>query len=229
MSAKKKVERKETKKEHINQEEGKENKKREREQNKILKIIFFIIGAIVLGFLVWIIASNLISNFNYRGVDFTIVKFCDSGPPCLITYQTSLPVVYQGQNTKYNFYLRNDPRQLEKDVVFDGNITLAPMYAINITGDLTCNGYGSIAVANLASLYSVLGIEQDQNLSSGCDPFGRYMTINIKPGNETVVRKFGPVCYDVEIKGCEILQGTERLMTETFVKINEALKNQSKS
>jgi len=40
----------------------------------------------------------------------------------------------------------------------------------------------------------------------------------------TKIEQFGTACYDIYIKNCEILEGTERFMFETLVKVNEALK-----
>ncbi|MCX6750206.1 MAG: hypothetical protein NTZ83_02005, partial [Candidatus Pacearchaeota archaeon] len=59
---------------------------------------------------------------------------------------------------------------------------------------------------------------RDENAS--CDELGRYMYIVVQPGEETSVEKFGPNCYNINIKDCEILEGTERFITEMLVKIH---------
>ena len=56
-------------------------------------------------------------KFKYENLDFQITKEGD-----LIFYKTSVPVVYQGKDTDYNFYLRNYPRKIESGVPLDGEI-----------------------------------------------------------------------------------------------------------
>ena len=60
---------------------------------------------------------------------------------------------------------------------------------------------------------------RDENAT--CDSEGRYMYINLKSGDKTKIEQSGNACYDILINNCEILEGTERFMVETFAKLNE--------
>jgi len=200
--------------------------------NKILKNILIGIVIITVGIFLFVVISNSLSRFEYQGVKFEKVRFCDAGPPCLVTYRTSLPVKTVGanivvvkpseKNADYNFYLRNDPREL--DVNFTGEIFFSKNMVLNSQEPFFCDGKGAIAAANLIQLYEVLGTKVINDENATCDLIGRYLFVQVKPGNKTRVNQFGPGCYNIDIKDCEILEGTERFMIETLVKVNEDLK-----
>jgi hypothetical protein len=163
------------------------------------------------------------------------VKFCDSGPPCLVTYRTTLPVRTLGnslvvsnpseKDADYNIFLRNDPRKL--DVNFTGELFSSGNMVLNSEDSFTCGGKGAIAAANLVQLYKLLGTNVITDENATCDPQGRYIFVDVKPENFTSVEQFGPVCYDINVKDCEILEGTERFMLETLIKVNAKLNNQT--
>ena len=214
--------------------EAERNRKSQaKEQNKILKSIFIIIAFVVVGFFLFVVVSKPMANFDYNGVEFKTVKFCDSGPPCLVTYQTTLPVRVQGKNISlsspsqktndYNFYLRSDPRKL--DVDFIGIVTFKENMILNFHDNFVCEGNGAIAASNLIQLYNILGVRLLNDKNATCDALGRYSIVNVFPGNETKIEHFYPACYTITIKDCEILEGTEKFMIETFVEVNKALKN----
>jgi len=207
-----------------------------KEENKILRSILIIIFFIILGFILFVFISNSLNKFEYRGVKFNIVKFCDAGPPCLVTYRTSLPVKISGNSVvlakpaektnDYSFYLRNDPRKL--NVSFNGEIVFKENTVLNFEkGAFICEGNGAIAAANLIQLYKLLGVNLISDENASCDQLGRYTLINVLEGNETKIEYFRPACYEIKIKDCEILEGTEKFMIETFVKINKILNNQT--
>tara|TARA_Y100000296_G_C5175324_1_gene259734 strand:+ start:493 stop:1182 length:690 start_codon:yes stop_codon:yes gene_type:complete len=189
-------------------------------ENKILRNIFISIGIIAILFLLSSLAIKNIRNFEYQGVDFETVKFCDV-KPCLILQQTSLPVIYNGNKAEYNFYLRNDPRDL--DVSFEGDINLIPNMVINATSDFNCNGDGLISIANLVKLYEIIGTKVIKNETLNCDPLGNYMFLQIQKGNETNIKQFGTACYEINVNNCEILESTEKFMIETLIKVNELI------
>jgi len=215
-------------------EEERRRKRQVAEQNKILKSILIIIVIITAGFFLFIFVSDAISSFTYKDVEFDIVKFCDAGPPCLVTYHTTLPVKVSGDSvrvvrpeektTDYNFYIRNDPRELSVDFV--GKIAYKELMVINVEeGSFMCEGKESIAIANLAKLYELMGTRVITDPTATCDALGRYSLVNVVSGNETKIEHFYPACYTITIKDCEILEGTEKFMIDTFVEINKALKN----
>jgi len=187
-----------------------------KKQNKQLKQIFIGIGIVVLIFILIIFFIKSTTHFTYKGVvDFEIVKEGD-----LILYQTKIPIIYQGQPAEYNFYLRNDPRKLEKNVPIKGTLLLLNNAVINATGDFNCEGDGIIAIANLVNLYNVLGKNLIKDENASCDSLGRYTFLQIQSGNETSIEKTGPSCYNLNVNNCEILEVTERFIAAILARIN---------
>ena len=189
-------------------------------QNRILKNFLIVMVGIIVLILIFVFAVKSINSFEYRGVEFKIVKFCDAGP-CLVTYNTKLPVIYQGKNTTYNFYLRNDPRKLAEKVPFDGSLLLRKNMFVKITFDNYCKGFESIAVENFLNLHRIADINVSSGENTSCDLTGRNMYVLIQEADRTYIEQTGPVCYNINIKNCEILEGTERFMIETFIKLNK--------
>lgn len=217
--AKKKKIKKKTKKELQKEKEKRIRKKEQvKSEDKILKNFFIGIGAVIVVIVLIILILNSAKNFEYEGIKFKIVREGD-----LILYQTSLPVIYQGKTIPYNFYLRNDPRDLGENVHFYGRINLEQILVINSTESFNCDGDGIIAIANLVNLYRISGIEVIKDENAECDAEGRYAFIQLQEGNETNIEKFGPACYNVNINNCEILKATERLMLESLIEINRLL------
>lgn len=208
----------------VAEEVQKEIRKKEEflQHNKTLKNILLVVGIIFGGILLFILISNSLARFEYQGVEFEKVRFCDAGPPCLVTYRTSIPVNSSGETVPYNFYIRNDPREL--DVNFNGELIIRPNMVLNSEEPFICDGKGAIAAANLIQLYEVLGTSVIKDENATCDLLGRYMYVNLRQGNVTRVVQFGPSCYVIDVKDCEILEGTERFMIETFVEANKAIK-----
>jgi hypothetical protein len=200
--------------------EEKPTKKEIIKENKILRNIFISIGIMAVLILLGYLFIDNVRNFEYKGVDFEIIKFCDE-KPCLILYQTSLPVIYNGNKAEYNFYLRNDPRNL--DVPFKGEVNLIPNMIINATNDFNCNGDGIISMVNLVKLYEIIGTKVIKNDKLECDPSGNYMFLKIQEANETSIEQIGMACYTLNVNNCEILEATEKFMIETFVEVKRKL------
>ncbi len=217
--AKKQIKKKRKKSEKqlkVRKERKVSRKKQIDSQNKILKNFLIGVGVIIITGLLIFLLINQAKSFEYEGVKFKIVKEGD-----LTLYKTSLPVRYQGEKIPYNFYLRNDPRKL-KDISFDGEVNLKENLVMNSTESFNCDGDGIIAIANLLNLYKIARIEVIRDENATCDdPGGRFTFIQLQAGNETSIEKFGPSCYNINIKNCEILKATERLMVEYFVELNK--------
>ncbi len=205
-------------KSEIKKEAPEAQKDNSKEQNRILRNFFLFIGIVLVVFVSWILFSYFQSTFDYRGVEFAKV---DEIAP----YMTSLPVKYgvTGQvakETTFGFYLRNDPRVLDA-IPFEGDMTFLKEVVMNSTGDIKCGGMGVVGTANMANLYSVTGsrVVRDPNVS--CSDEGKWTFIQIEAGNETKIKEIGNSCYLLTFKDCEVLQVTERFMTEMFVRIHE--------
>jgi hypothetical protein len=202
------------------EEEKTASKEQIKKENKMFRNIMIILGGFVLLFATYFFIMNSFNHFQYNGVNFDVDKTDMIGKTL---YKTSLPVSYNGTRADYNFYLRGDPR-ITKNIPFDGNITFGEEMVLNATESFNCNGNGIIAVANVMKLYNLIGTKVIKDENATCDPEGRYMFVRMQEGNKTSIEQFGPSCYNINIKDCEILPGTERFMLETFVKINQELK-----
>ncbi|MDP3987189.1 MAG: hypothetical protein Q8P81_03125 [Nanoarchaeota archaeon] len=214
------VNKKKTEEKKVVGDSKKKISKRDRKENRFLKNMFILLGIVLIGILLGFLVMKEAGDFEYRGVKFSVVEFCDA-KPCLKTYSTKVPVIYQGQSADYNFYLRNDPRDLDKKISFDGELQLAKKMFIDITFDRNCRGYESVAMDNFGTLMKVAGIDVESDKNQSCNYTGEDMYVLIQEGEETEIVQFGPACYNINIKECEIISGTERFMTEVFVKLNE--------
>jgi len=191
--------------------------KQKEQHNRILGNIFFVFLGFVVIIIAYLIASYYITHFEYEGIKFEIVKEGD-----LIFYKTSLPVIYQEEKRMYDFYLRNDPRELE-EIYFYGKLHLIDNLVLNSSEDFHCDGDGVIAIANLANLYQIMGAEVIQDPTAECDPEMRYSLLNIQVGNTTHIEKSGDACYEMFINDCEILEATEKFMIDTLIELHKVL------
>jgi len=190
-------------------------------QNKQIGIILGVLGVVILAFLLFLLISYKTINFNYEGIKFKIVKEGD-----LIFYNTFFKMYNEegAHVADYNFYIRKDPRKLEKDILFEmDEFILTDNMVLNMTEDFNCEGDGIIAVANFVKVHEFFGMNVIQDPTAGCELTGKYTFVRIIAGNETKIEKYGPSCYKISINDCEILEGTERFMLETFIKANEVL------
>ncbi len=202
------------KKEGSEDVEEKPSKKQIKEENKILRNIFIILGAIILfAFLGYLILYNA-NNFEYRGVKFDVLKEGN-----ILFYHTSFPAILDGQQVNYNVYIRNDPRDLEDEIPFSGEIHLPEIFVLNNTESFTCEGDGGISMFNLQQILSVFGTEIITDPDANCDIGGRYGYIRLQPGELSAIAQFGgPSCYVLQVNDCEILKVTERFLVEALVK-----------
>ena len=189
-------------------------------ENRILRnlLFTFVIILIVIAGFYFYTQSQI--HFKYKGIEFTREDFCDV-KPCIITYKTSVPVSYNGAVVPYNFYFRTKPTDLNK-VNFDTeNFELMKSVVYSEEGNFSCDGYGSIAVANLANLYKVIGVNIMKDENATCDAEGRYTYLTVKEGDETKIVQVGNQCYDIYVKDCEVLPALEKIMAEVLVKLEE--------
>jgi len=209
---------KKPKKEKDNEEVSEPKEKMVDRENRFLKNLFIFFGIVLVGFIVGSFAFGEAVEFQYKGVNFTIVEFCDA-KPCLKTYSTKLPVLADGKKADYNFYLRNDPRKLEKQVPFNGDLQIPKSVAIDVTYNRICQGYSSIAMDNFGILMGVLNVNVTAEKGLSCGSDINEMQVIVQEGEETKIERIGSACYVIEIKECEVLRGIERFMIEMFVKI----------
>ena len=208
------------------EKDEKPSKNQVEKENKILRNFFIGLIIIVLGILAFYLFIDNAKHFTFDGMNFDVVKYCDT-KPCLVVYQTSFPVLNNGVPTSYNFYLRNDPRKL--NVPFDGEISFSNTtnkknLKINITDDLNCEGDGIIGVANIVNFYKLAGLSFTRNESLDYSADGDTVFLDIEKGNETKVEQVGDSYrYNIYVNNCEVLQGTERFLVESFSEINQII------
>lgn len=191
------------------------SKKQIRTENKILRnLIFGVIGLIVL-FLLLSFFINSKKNFEYEGLKFNIEKAGE-----VIFYHTSFTFMVNNREITYNVFLRKDPRTLE-DVTFDGKLNLLEMMVLDNSESFVCDGDGGIAMLNLQQIFRALGTTIIKDPDASCDSQGRFMFVEIRAGDETIIKQFGPACYEITINNCEILDGTERFIIETLIERNK--------
>ena len=56
------------------------------------------------------------------------------------------------------------------------------------------------------------------NLNESCDKSGRYLFARVQSSNRTDVEEFGPNCYNLNVKNCEVLKPTEKFILEYYLK-----------
>jgi hypothetical protein len=192
-----------------------------KKENKIFKnIVIAMIGFALMFFVVYLIVTSM-GRFEVDGINFQIVK---EGK--LILYKTSIPVIYNGSNKNYDFYIRTDPRTLDKEVPLVGNITFRKNLVLDVTTkDLFCGGDWTISLENTRNLYTLLGfnvLAKNQTLDKeDYQPESQYMFVTINLGNKTEIREINGNTYDMNVTNCEILPAFERLMLEGFIKYQE--------
>lgn len=192
-------------------------KKQIEHQNILLRNLFIGLGIFILAILFFFWFVNSLSTFEYEGIEFNIIKEGE-----VIFYHTSFPMIKDGKNINYNIYLRNDPRKL-KDIPLEGEINLLEMMVINNTEDFVCGGHGGIAMYNFQQILRTLEVNMIKDPNATCDSQGRYMFLQIQPGNQTNIEQFGPACYNLNINNCEILKVTEKFMIEILIEINKLI------
>ena len=202
--------------EALNEIEGKPNKTQIEQERKQLRNVLLGLGIFVILIVVAVFFIHSIKSFEYKETKFDIVREGD-----LILYNTKVALFNEkGEHYQnYNFFLRNDPRKSK--VNFNGELELKKLVVINSEEEFNCDGDGIIAVLNLRQLYEILGAKVIRDENATCDSEGKYMYINLKEGKETRIEQTGTACYDILINNCEILEGTEKFMVETFAKVNE--------
>jgi hypothetical protein len=205
---------------HGMEEEKTESKDQLKKEKKIFLIVILAMVGFVALFAVTYFISDSFNHLTVEGVAFTVDKTTMTGKTL---YRTFIPVNYNGSKANYNFWLRENPQKTNK-IPFNGTLLIMRNMVLNQTENFNCDGDGIIGVANILKLYNVLGVNVISDKNATCDSMERYVFLNIKAGNETRIVQTGKTCYEIQVKGCEILPATERYMIETFIQANNYLK-----
>lgn len=188
--------------------------KEEKHQEKILYYFFITFGIFLILSISLFYIFNSQTSFNYKGIKFNIIN---QGK--ITFYNTQFHKSFNNKNINYNIFLRNDPRVLEK-VPFEGGINISHLLFVNVGNNLACNGYGTIAIANMAQIFGFMGTKlvTVDNSNETCDKSGRYLFLRVQSSNRTDVEEFSPNCYNLNVKNCEVLKPTERFILEYYLK-----------
>lgn len=187
-----------------------------KKQNELFKkILLFMVGFLVFFLIIFFINSS-INKFEVEGVEFNLDTTAMTGRTL---YRTFVPVIYQGAPADYNFWLRTDPRKLSEMVPLTGEIVFRKNIVFEVTTeDLFCEGDWTIGLANILTLYQILGLNiivDGENLTYS--PEEDYMFITITEWDKTEILQIDKTHYEVNVNNCEILPAFERLMLEAFI------------
>lgn len=193
------------------QEIEEEKKDQSKKENILLRNVFILTGLIIVIFLATYFAIQATKTFEYRGMNFDIkdeanVRF----------YHTSFPLKMNGQLVTYNVFLRKDPRKNEANIPFGGRIEFSDKIVLNAKDSFNCDGKGILAIANFEQIFTALGGKIFNDANATCDTDDRYVFLEIVQGEKSEIRKTGSKCYKLVVNNCEILEVTERFITETL-------------
>jgi hypothetical protein len=199
--------------------------KQEQKQNNILKNVLLICGIVIvlIVFLYGYAQSQI--HFNYEGIEFEAVNVGNSDNP-LLMYETRT-LLPSNEGAPFGFRLRTKPSELKR-VEFE-NLENFELMKINgyqyKDGNFNCEGYGLIAIENLKRTFEKMGTPLVFDENETCDEEGRYNYFYLVYGDKTEIKEIGNHCYELVIEGndesCEILEATEKLMVEVFVKYKD--------
>jgi hypothetical protein len=192
------------------------NKEEIEKQNNQIKIVMIIGGILILSVLIGFFIFNSMKSFQYKGM-----KFYEEKQGELVFYRTAFPLYSITGNhvADYNIYLRNDPREL-KDIAVNGDIYLLDVVGIDSDkemNEMAC-GDGRIAIANMRDIFTskIIGKTFKYYENATCDSEGKYTYIKIMNSTENSIEQFGPSCYYINVKNCEILKTTEKFIVEVL-------------
>ena len=202
----------------------KKNTLKEKQTRQLLWAIILMVSIILIVIFVPLIKKNYLDKFEYIGLDFQKTQAGE-----VMFYSTRIPIANQkGEVTgSYAINFREDPRELEsiKVDIPDGVVTFLrdKMMYISIQSDIPICGDNVIAVAGLTDFLKSFGALQVKgaidNESHANETGFPYVTcentlantvIMVRNGNETIIKKSGENCYEIEFKGCEINKATEK-------------------
>lgn len=190
-----------------------------KKQNKLFGKIILVMVCFLAFFFLILFVNYSMNHFKVEGVTFETDTISIIGTTL---YRTSIPVIYNGEKASYNFYLRNDPRELRNKVQMNEEIIFRKNLVLNLTTeDLFCEGDWTIGLANVQNLYSILEINLLVKNNQSYEPKEEFMFITINKGNKTEIIQIDEYNYEINVNGCEVLPAFERLMLETFIRYKQ--------
>lgn len=207
-----------------------EDKNLEYLQDKQVKwAVFFMVGVILIVVLFFVIKSNFIDRFDYKGLEFQKTQLGE-----IRFYSARFPIVSGTGKVigDYAVNLRNDPRKLDYipintrtgkiEFALDGKkygdvyISLNPFMEIcedSGIAVLTLSAFLRESGLNVKSAVTDKAYAKSNNLTQRwCDNSIFDTVIIVTNGNETSINEIYPNCYELKFKECEVLQVSEKFI-----------------
>lgn len=180
----------------------------------------FIIGVILLAYFI----SQNQYKFNYQGLSFTKERYGEI-PVYHYYYYLDLP---NGQQARYNLFLRNDPRTNNVSVQGDILFREFPIY-FSIDSDAlgSCEN-ASLGVSSLAGFLINNNLEMkiatpnateavEKNVSyASCMEATNNTVILMRPGEESRITQSGN-CYILSVANCDMLRVAEKFEVQSIL------------
>jgi hypothetical protein len=193
----------------------------------VLSVMGIMIGILIVSSLIF----QSFNNFEYENLAFSKERFGEI-PVYRHSYFISSPITGE-VTTKYNLFLRKDPRKVEVPITGDIEYPSSGFVylSVNATGLLDCKD-SSIAVAGLTAFMSnnqllVRGASPDKEQAEkagawyvSCDerPVETdNLAIIIQKGEETKIEKVSDDCFIIDISQCEILDALEKFEVQSIL------------
>ena len=194
--------------------------------DKQLLTILVVIGIVfIIIFSIWILVQKS-KKFEYGGVNFEKIIYGK-----LPLYYSPIDITRSdGSKVRYNLYLRNDPRANNIPIDADINFKLGKIYVTSDEGVGKCEDT-TLALVNLGSFLSGMGF-QPKGASSNEQIAEQYNAPYVTCWNNIGITilsletaedemkisqdKGNPNCYILRVKDCNMINITEKFITETI-------------
>jgi hypothetical protein len=196
--------------------EEKSTKKELNNYNRILRNFLIFAGIVFLIIASYYFITSSQRSFEHRNVEFKLIR---EGK--LYFYESVLPIYNNNRRVDHHLYTRKDPRKIEKDVSFEGEIKIQNILVFDSDADFICDGEGAISIGNLVNFLSIIGVKTLTDKSAECDNSSRYTYVFLNESTENKVEQTGDSCYTLHIKDCEILDVTEKFLYEILYEMNK--------
>tara|TARA_Y100000310_G_C20696237_1_gene825935 strand:+ start:2345 stop:3040 length:696 start_codon:yes stop_codon:yes gene_type:complete len=200
------------------------------------KELYWVLGVMVGLIGVFLVGSFIFSGLNkfeYEGFAFNEERFGEI-PVFHHSYLINHPLT--GNVIKYNFFLRNDPRENDVPVEGEGSIEFLPgkytYIAIDGHGFEQCP-QSTLAVASLSEFLTNNGVsvkgattrlieaEKNDLQFATCDSKPERVVIEIRVGEETKIVKESTMCHKITVADCDILKAIEKFEIQTLIEARE--------
>jgi len=194
--------------------------------------ISVVLGVSVLVLVVSTLWFQSLNSFEYEGLTFTKERFGEI-PVFHYYYYQKAPVTGE-VTSKYNLYLRVDPR--ENDVPIEGEINYLPGKFTYVSVDgrgLTECGMSSVGIASLSGFLADNGLRprgaspilEDAEEANAdhitCENKKERVVILIQEGEETKIEKVGERCHVISVANCEIIKAVEKFEVQSLLDARE--------